>query len=200
MSDLLITPGRLAMQSVTLVVTQSTLGEGDLLRLAPSLAKLDKVHLFFVHRGVGLVGNDFSCFPEGRRVYCAFDHARFSGPASSIQAGGLAVLGHLLHETDGVVTLPHGRVGAPKPLAVCLDAEPELALEGLRLAVGLRGCDHDVTLLADNPGSWRTLVDLVGLHPEAKGYVDAWNALGGTAVDHPLMGMNAHVRGAVLRL
>lgn len=188
------------MSSLTVIVTQSHLGVGGLSGLVGTLAKPDGVHLFFLHRGVGLVGDDFSFLPEGRRVYCAFDHARFAGPPSTIQAGGLVVLGQLLRESDGVMSFPHGLKGTTKRLAVCLDRSAELATEGLRLAVGLRGCNQEVALFAASPRSWLTLNDLGGLQVEAGDYVDAWKVLGGTSVDQPLKEPDPYHGGAVLRL
>ncbi|MBF0348855.1 MAG: hypothetical protein HQL81_14405 [Magnetococcales bacterium] len=168
-------------RSLTLLVTQPDLANS----MPERWDTLETCHIFFVHRGVGLVDQDWSGLPSGQRVYCMVDHEKYRGPPphATNHAGGLATLGRLVHESEGVWSLPHGRepLEHRRPvigLSMLLDRQPELAREGLRIAVGLAGCDVPVTLFAETPRPWRTLQDLGHLQPDAKEFIDILIALG----------------------
>ncbi|MBF0109118.1 MAG: hypothetical protein HQL76_08090 [Magnetococcales bacterium] len=144
----------------------------------------DACHLFFVHRGVSLVDREWPWLPPGHRGYCAVDHEKYFGPrpGPSLVAGGLATLGMLLRRSDAMLCLPHGpcllkRQPVTSGVVVALDAEPGKAREGLRVAVGLAGCDVPIEIRLPVGRSWPTIEDLGRIRHDAREFVEVMTAL-----------------------
>lgn len=180
--------------SLTLILSRHEVNGRAVGSVLERFRGLRNCHLFFVYQGVRLVGCDWSGLPPGERYYCAFDHQRYGGPQShgANYPGGLANLGALIRKSDAVLCYPgSGCPLAPirkrgEPLGILLDSSPGLAVEGLRMAVGLVGCDFSVTLYAAFPRIWLTFADLVKIQPDAGDFIDALTALGGLHGGQPL--------------
>ncbi|MEO5353840.1 MAG: hypothetical protein H7835_11615 [Magnetococcus sp. XQGC-1] len=122
-------------------------------RCLPQIARLD---LFCTLWATRLINENFAFLPPGRRVFCAHTQQRLGGAplaaGSPFVAGGLATLGRMVRESHAVLSLPHlhcsgvlGEEGV-KNIGIILGEEPEFQKEAIRLATGLAGCNHAVTL------------------------------------------------------
>ncbi|HIJ85007.1 MAG TPA: hypothetical protein HPQ00_12500 [Magnetococcales bacterium] len=195
-------------KSITLILTQADVGKKAVVSAVGKFSRLEKVDLFFVHRGVELVDQNWSDLPQGKRVYCAFDHKRLRGPTPhpSNRAGGLAILGQWVRENDGMLCYPNGRGGPVADnrwdgrIGIGLDGDPELAGQGLRLAVGLAGCDLPVFVGVSCPAGWQTLYDLGNLNRETGAFIEALVSLGCAQGNQPLPDLDSLGPGIVLRL
>ncbi|MBF0154229.1 MAG: hypothetical protein HQL64_10860 [Magnetococcales bacterium] len=186
---------------VTLVITRHEIPATTWAELANRLANQQPaargVYLFFTGAGSALALTPLP-WPDAGRVVCAAAFLQSQGvwpPAlPGLTVGGLANLGRLVRESRLTISLPlvnwpthPGEIG-PKRVAILLGddlATPE-AVESLRLAVGLAGCQHRVTLYRDqgfdgNPSSIDALFP-----PAAKPYLDFLPELGVTFRSGPV--------------
>ncbi len=174
--------------TLTLLITRQSL-PGEWLRgIAALLATIDRLHLFFLDRGTFLASADFSVLPPGRRVYCEHGLRTLNAPpaAAPVQRGGLFDLGGLLRESRYALSLPHmtpfpdhcrgQEPGSPKKIIIPLARTGDRRLEGLRLATGLAGCDHAVTIITDPP---------VVRDADTLPYLQTLEALGARFSQHP---------------
>lgn len=116
---------------------------------------VDTVHLFLLDQGTRLVHHPFAGFPPGQRLYCAHSHQRLQppGPVASraFLPGGLANLGEMVRESQAILSHPNHHPAPPgepglKDLAILL-ADDTHRQEAIRLACGLAGCGHHLTLV-----------------------------------------------------
>ncbi|MBF0293830.1 MAG: hypothetical protein HQL96_01460 [Magnetococcales bacterium] len=170
---------------LTLIVTRATLPDPAWeTAITNRLGATWRAQIFFLDQGVRQVADArwSTLQPGGERIYCAHDHAQHHGPppAPGILPGGLANLGRMIRESDYSLTLPKmhwpaqpGKQGV-KPVVILLAADdPQNRLtEAARLAAGLAGCGHHVTLHSPvTPGPLFSLA--------AAPYLEALQALGG---------------------
>ncbi|MBF8272812.1 MAG: hypothetical protein HW380_1917 [Magnetococcales bacterium] len=107
----MIDPRYMDFKSITLILTQADVGKKAVVSAVGKFSRLEKVDLFFVHRGVELVDQNWSDLPQGKRVYCAFDHKRLRAPTPhpsnrvSCPAGWQTLydLGNLNRETGAFI-------------------------------------------------------------------------------------------------
>ncbi len=149
-------PASAAGPALTLLLSRGELPLGwqeAIGRCMPRIARLD---LFCTAWATRLINENFAFLPPGRRVFCAHTHQLLGGPplaaASPFVAGGLATLGRMVRESHAVLSVPHlhcsgvmGEEGV-KNIGIVLGEEPEFQKEAIRLATGLAGCNHAVTL------------------------------------------------------
>lgn len=149
---------------------QETLFEG--------MAPPDQLHLFCLAQATHLLHVDFSALPPGRRIFCAHSHRRLEAPDppadTPFEASGLALLGAMVRDSHGTISLPYshwpGERGAlgVKNIGIILGNDPHIQKESIRLATGLAGCNHRVTLYTPlDP------VVLRMLSPESSALLDA---------------------------
>ncbi|MBF0165529.1 MAG: hypothetical protein HQM01_13695 [Magnetococcales bacterium] len=151
-------------QSVTLLVTRPRFNppEGWQDRLSLRLDPPWRFNLFFLHQAVHLVDQPHwhAWLEAGHEAsYCAHDHQTLHGPPPlpGIQPGGLATLGRLIRESSLTLSIPHltwplqSNTTGIKRIAIHLDGDADDHLQTLRLAAGLAGCDHPVTLFQATP-------------------------------------------------
>ncbi|MBF0178460.1 MAG: hypothetical protein HQM03_00380 [Magnetococcales bacterium] len=169
---------------LTLIVTRATLPDTWEMVIVNRLGPEWRAQIFFLDQGIHHVAHpSWTTFRPGEaRIYCAHDHARHHGPppAQGILPGGLANLGRMIRESDFSLTIAQmhwptqpGQPGV-KPIAILLNADdtPDLLTEAARLAAGLAGCNHRVTLCSPvTPGPLFPLA--------AAPYLEALHALGG---------------------
>ncbi|MBF0610625.1 MAG: hypothetical protein G8345_12235 [Magnetococcales bacterium] len=170
--------------TTTLLVTRN--------QLPPTLPHEGVHHLFLLHKGIRLVNHPFSPLPGGQRIYCAFGHSRLNPPLPLTQTtfspGGLANLAEMIQESDTLLCnhrQASGLAKGKKRLGILLSEEKEQRLEGIRLAVGLAGCGHPITLLG--------VANFADLHTqlvEAKEYLQALEALSGRCLPQPMADMD----------
>lgn len=143
---------------VTLLFSQPIVPE-DWQQIALRVQTLKTVHLFFLDRATFLLHEDFFPIPPGKRVYCAHSQQGLGIPPPAdnglFEAGGLANLGWMVRESHFTLSIPHIRwpnqSANPglKKVGVILGEESHAQKEGIRLAAGLAGCNHLVTLYSD---------------------------------------------------
>ncbi len=169
--------------TLTLLLSQRDLPAGWQEALVWPGHRLARVDLFCLAQATHLLHNDFSALPPGRRVFCAHTHRlqRALHPLdhSPFEAGGLATLGGMVRDSHGTVSLPHSHwpreKGEPgvKDIGIFLGDELDTLREAIRLATGLAGCNHAVTLYsAMEPFELRMLL------PETAPLLNALAALG----------------------
>ncbi|MEO5362102.1 MAG: hypothetical protein H7838_00545 [Magnetococcus sp. DMHC-8] len=167
----------------TLLLSRSELPAGWQETLLQRLPGPSRLHLFCLAGATRLVGDNFSRLPPGRRAYCAHSHHLLGAPqlpaGSPFVAGGLITLGGMVRDSHGIVTLPHAcwpvEQGVPgvKEMGILLGNEREMQKEAIRLATGLAGCHHAVTLYSPlAPAELRLLL------PETASLLEALLALG----------------------
>lgn len=158
------------MITITLLITRADLPESSLIQLATRLGQESAVELFFVDAGLHWAESELwdRLFLVQRRMECVSSRKRLGLPPLAVDTevfgGGLLNLGEMVNHSDRIFTLPHCHWPiqtadhAPrrmKRLALILDhqADPPIRTETLRIAVGLAGCNHRVTLLhtGDHP-------------------------------------------------
>lgn len=115
-----------------------------------------QVHLFLLDQATHLLGEDFSWLPSGKRVFCAHSHRLIQAlpppENTTFEAGGLANLGEMVRHSHMVISFPncHGPTQRGKPgiknIGVVLGQAWDTQKEAIRLAAGLAGCNHKVTL------------------------------------------------------
>ncbi|MBF0186347.1 MAG: hypothetical protein HQL50_00305 [Magnetococcales bacterium] len=154
------------------------------------------VHLFFLHDGVMMVNTPLRDLPVVQKTLCDYSRRQMTGnehhdqvSCPTVTVGGLMNLGTMISASDYCLTLPN-TCGEARPfhsptshkrLAIILDRKTTSrhATEGVRLAVGLAGTGHAVTLLApiQEPTTTSPLVALT-----ARPYLDLFSQLGGEYV------------------
>ena len=147
-----------APDTLTLLISRHPLPEGWFEPIRQRLPALARVHLFFFDHGLFATGTDFSFLPPGERLHCAHSRRTLQAPTPAGRAGGLYDLGLLIRAGGWMVTLPRV-IWPPSPpgpgpvrrVALHLEPPGPRQVEGLRLAAGLAGCDHQVTLLSAAP-------------------------------------------------
>ncbi|MBF0424140.1 MAG: hypothetical protein HQL73_14240, partial [Magnetococcales bacterium] len=87
-----------------------------------------------------------------------------------------------------------------EPIAVELDRAADWLRDGLRLAVGLRGCDLPVIIYAQRPRPWDTVAELIATYPDAREYGEAWLALDSALGEARIPELSDEDPGVVLRL
>ena len=144
------------ISTLTLLLSRKELPKSWQNTLFQRLPQLDQVHLFLLEQATYLLGEDFSQLPAGKRVFCAHSHRLLQAPPpaknSIFAAGGLANLGEMVRLSHGTLSLPNSHwprqrdEPSVKNIGILLAQEPERLKEGIRLAAGLAGCNHEVTL------------------------------------------------------
>ncbi|MBF0097773.1 MAG: hypothetical protein HQM04_12610 [Magnetococcales bacterium] len=143
------------MRTLTVIVSREESPAAELL-LQSGAWRAQQVHVFCLGPGTHMLGEDYSVWPPGERVYCAHMHQKLAAPppaaGSPFVAAGLATLGRLIRDSQMTVTLSHPHwppEPAPwgvKQIGILLGEEPDMQLEALRLATGLAGCNHHLTV------------------------------------------------------
>jgi hypothetical protein len=148
--------GKMPVRTLTLIVSREGSPAAGLALLQSAFWQPEQVHLFCLGPGTRLVTEDFSAWPPGERVYCAHMHQKLAAPppavGSPFVAAGLATLGRLIRDSQMTLTLAHPH-WPPEPaqwgvkqIGILLGEEPDMQLEALRLATGLAGCNHHITV------------------------------------------------------
>ncbi len=173
---------------LTLIFTQRTLPNGWQAAIDNHLQAPWHAHLFFLDQGVFLV-DQIEANPQfsGEKIYCAYGHSRLNAPQpnTEILPGGLANLGGMIRASDYTLSLPachwpnQSGTTLHKQVAILLNDTPTSQLEAARLAAGLAGCSHKVTLYhpINRPPADFPLA--------ATPYLEAIHALGGTITSAP---------------
>ncbi|MBF0460698.1 MAG: hypothetical protein HQL87_04805 [Magnetococcales bacterium] len=169
--------------TLTLLLSRRELPAGWQAALWQQIPRPEQLHLFCLAQATHLLCEDFSFLPPGRRVYCAYSHRLLgaSPPPEGFpfEAGGLATLGALVRDSHGTISLPYchwpgarGELGL-KSMGIFLGDELDAQKEAIRLATGMAGCDHAVTLYTPvEPEALRMLL------PETDSLLEALMALG----------------------
>ena len=170
---------------LTLLLSQKELPTDWQESLFERIARPDQLHLFCLAQATHLLHADFSALPPGRRIFCAHSHRLLGAlhpPADTLfEASGLVLLGAMVRDSHGTFSLPHshwsgkrGELGM-KNIGILLGNEPDTQKESIRLATGLAGCNHRVTLYTPlDP------VILRMLSPESAALLDALEELKAT--------------------
>ncbi|MBF0614762.1 MAG: hypothetical protein G8237_13765 [Magnetococcales bacterium] len=164
----------------TLVVTRATLPDDWRTLLSRPWLQDRPLQLFFLHHGVQWVAAPVWSFlleKTEEAAFCAQDHNDLHGPPPlpTIQPGGLATLGRMIHHSAITLSLPtphwpsQPTTRGSKRIAILFETSREHAMASLRLSAGLAGCDHAVSLFTP---------DDTPLPAEAQPYLEALNALG----------------------
>lgn len=146
----------LSSSTLTLLFSRGDLPKNWQKEFLPPFSPWDQVHLFLLDQATHMLRTDFSQLPSGKRVFCAHSHrllgAQPATKESKFIAGGLANLGEMVRDSHGTISLPNthwptkkGKPGV-KSVGILLGNEPSRQKEAIRLAAGLAGCNHTVTL------------------------------------------------------
>ncbi|GAB0057220.1 hypothetical protein SIID45300_01543 [Candidatus Magnetaquicoccaceae bacterium FCR-1] len=173
------------LQSITLLVTRAHFDPptpDDWQNLPNSrLTPPWRLKLFFLHQAVHLVDRPLwnAWLEAGHEAsFCAHDHQTLHGPPPlpGIQPAGLATLGRWIRESSLTLSIPKltwpRQPGTPglKKIAILLNDHKTDHRQSLRLAAGLAGCDHPITLFHATPSPT--------IPPDATPYHQALLALG----------------------
>ncbi|MBF0341332.1 MAG: hypothetical protein HQL95_10285 [Magnetococcales bacterium] len=161
---------------ITLLITRTTLDTDWRQELDLRLGTGWRAQLFFVHEGIHRVGDPLwttLLTPGALASYCAHGHMLAQGPppTAGILPGGVATLGRMLTEATHTLSLPSlhwpsrsGAANSRKRIALFADHPDHAGIEALRLAVGLAGCDHRMTLIQPTP--WPVIPDAANTYLE----------------------------------
>jgi hypothetical protein len=142
----------------TILISHHKLPDKWLDKILKLLPNKTKIQFFFVDAGTLLVGKKLANIPLVKLVYCAHSHRVLNAPnpIASVEAGGLLELGRMVGKSHYFLSVPH-TFKPLKPIAtkqknigLVLDENNKLAVEGLRVATGLAGCDHKLTIFYPN--------------------------------------------------
>lgn len=169
--------------TLTLLLSRRNLPKNGEQTLFHPIPKPSQVHLFLMDQATHRLHEDFSQLPPGKRIFCAHRHRQLQAlPApkeSPFEAGGLANLGEMIRQSHWIASLPNshwprqkGKCGV-KSIGLLLGNEPSRQKESIRLATGLAGCNHSVTLY-----SAKTEAKLRLFFPETAPLLDALNSMG----------------------
>ncbi|MBF0454472.1 MAG: hypothetical protein HQL72_06595 [Magnetococcales bacterium] len=167
-------PKGISSPVATLVISQNGPLKRWLDHLHTILPAQVERHFFFVDTGVALIGEQVAGHLPLKGFYCAHSHRLHQGPAplAGMVSGGLLDLGRMVAKSHATLSLPHTLL----PLHYVSDRRSKkIALllrqnvEGLRVATGLAGCGHQVTLFHAEP--------LSSLPEEAEPYLQTLTAL-----------------------
>ncbi|MBF0183906.1 MAG: hypothetical protein HQM06_05890 [Magnetococcales bacterium] len=145
-----------SIRRMTVILSQDHLPEDGAQRLCRQGEWPEQVDLFCLAAATRLLQADFSAWPPGERLFCAHNHQQLAAepppPGSPFVAAGLASLGRLIRDSQVTLALPAARwpetvptVGV-KDIAIILGEDRCMYFESLRLATGLAGCNHQVTV------------------------------------------------------
>ncbi|MBF0584926.1 MAG: hypothetical protein HQL80_11940, partial [Magnetococcales bacterium] len=124
------------IDSLTILLSRKELPENWQESLFERIPRPAQLHLFCLAHATHLLSEDFSALPPGRRLYCAHSHRLMGAPqpaeGSPFEAVGLALLGAMVRESQGTVSLPYshwsgemGEVGM-KNIGILLGEEREV--------------------------------------------------------------------------
>ena len=171
--------------TATLLISSDELPKTWLEKVLELLPENVQVQLFFVNTGTRLVGEKLEKHPYGERKFCAHSHRQLNGPkpVAGIHSGGLINLGEMIAKSEYTVSIPHTIIPLRyashklKKIAIFLDSDIERGVEGFRVATGLAGCKHMVTMFC--PGDIFPITDGIPQVPDAaKPYLEMLPALG----------------------
>ncbi|WP_130471256.1 hypothetical protein [Candidatus Magnetaquicoccus inordinatus] len=168
--------------TLTMILSRATLPEACSSMWQSQSWQASRVHLFCLGEATHLLQHDFSAWPPGERAYCAHMQQKLAAPAppsaSPFVAAGLATLGRLIRDSDLTLTLSHPcwpelvPGWGIKKIAIDLGEEPSMQLEALRLATGLAGCNHHITVHSPHEP-----IQLRALLPEAGAFFEVLSAM-----------------------
>ncbi|MBF0446371.1 MAG: hypothetical protein HQL68_12355 [Magnetococcales bacterium] len=175
------------MQSelATILISHHKLPDKWLDNVLKLLPEKINIQIFFVDAGTLLVGKKLVNIPLVKLVYCAHSHRVLNGPnpLANIEAGGLLDLGKMVGKSDYFLSVPHtfkpikAVTKTQKNIGITIDKNSKLAVEALRVATGLAGCNHRVTIFY--PKEISQLINKSPKTPaEAKLYLEALTQLG----------------------
>ncbi|MBF0369493.1 MAG: hypothetical protein HQL52_08565 [Magnetococcales bacterium] len=144
---------------VTLLITRDQLPEDTIEKAITGIPEPFsdefQINLFFLDRGVYLADNAFPHLDIRQKIACAHSRNRHHLPPFTgdhpARDGGLANLGEMIGRSRFTLSLPNLHWpsapddGRHKSILVLLP-DPLHLTEGLRLATGLAGCDHRLTI------------------------------------------------------
>ena len=141
-----------------------------------------QLHLFCLAQATHLLHADFSALPPGQRMFCAHGHRLLSAPEPSedspFTASSLVILGGMIRTSHATLSIPQnhwsGQMGelGVKNIGILLGNDPDTQKEAIRLATGLAGCNHAVTVYTPlAPPKLRRLL------PETASLLEALTAL-----------------------
>lgn len=173
------------VSSLTLAVTRNTLDFNKLTETIRVFPSLKTVNLFLMQQGTLLVDASWRTLPAGERVFCAFNHRRHQGPSPALgmEAGGLASLADMIRRSEVSLSWPHCHQPtvpakhANKVIGILFNETKSWAVEALRVATGLAGCNHKLRILRD-PAHGCPQEELSAILPEATDYLEVLPALG----------------------
>ncbi len=173
------------IELATILLTHDELPKKWFEKAIKQLPKKVGIQLFFTGNGTLLVGENLPKFKFHDLTYCSYSHRKLKGPKplDGINAGGLFDLGTLVSESRYVLSIPRS-VEEPKQvksrlkeIGVILDSEKARGVEGLRVATGLAGCNHRVTLFFPSDG-FPFIADVPKVPLEAKPFLETLSTLG----------------------
>ncbi|MBF0447852.1 MAG: hypothetical protein HQL67_06590 [Magnetococcales bacterium] len=169
---------------VTVLITDDQLNPGWLDSIKDFFPSTVEIQLFFVYTGVLLVASTQIGSGFKKRLFCGFSHRTLQGPEPlpGIESGGLLDFAQMVAESEFILSVPHTlepvkRTSSRlKEVGVLLDAGLHRGVEGLRVATGLAGCNHRLTVFFPL-SSFPFIGGLPRVPLEAKPYLEALIAL-----------------------
>ncbi|MBF0194157.1 MAG: hypothetical protein HQL71_06340 [Magnetococcales bacterium] len=171
----------------TILITNHNLEDLWLEKVLKLLPNNINIQLFFVDTATKLVGKNITNIPIVKLVYCAHSHRELKAPKpkANVEAGGLLDLGRMVGDSDYFLSLPKiykpikPVTGTKKNIGLVLNENSKQSLEGLRVATGLAGCNHKLTIFY--PNNIYHLINNSKKTPEkAKPYLEALTHFGAT--------------------
>ncbi|MBF0357817.1 MAG: hypothetical protein HQL70_04360 [Magnetococcales bacterium] len=167
------------MELATAIISQHNLPKGWLEEILLLLPENIKLEIFYVGSGTMLVDTPPRSPHIKKILYCSHSHRVLNGPkpGEDMVAGGLLDLGGMVVRSQYLLSLPQSNLPLKptksklKEIGLILDPDPERMVEGLRVATGLAGCNHQMVLFYHKKSLDKPC-------KEAKTYIEALTMLG----------------------
>jgi hypothetical protein len=151
---------RVPSMLATLLISHHELPKKWLKKTLAQLPGKVDLQVFFVDSGTLLVGKKLAGQHFVNQVYCSYSHRILSGPKplAGINSGGLLNLGEMISQSEYTISIPRS-IPPVKPvrsrlkeIGLILDSDSRRGIDGLRVATGLAGCNHRLTLFFPHDG------------------------------------------------
>jgi hypothetical protein len=172
----------------TILISHHNLPDKWLDKILKLLPNKINIQIFFVDAGTLLVGKKLANRQFDKLVYCAHSHRVLNGPKplAGVETGGLLDLGKMVEKSHFFLSAPKtfmpinqetAVTTTQKNIGLIIDKNTELAVEGLRVATGLAGCNHKLTIFYPNDVS-QLIDNSTKIPAKAKPYLEALTQLG----------------------